>query len=79
MRVGGTLGAKDGAVEPTRTYPRRVPTGRTRPQLKISANHLDRCSAYQGMKVLKKDMGRANPLPMLLFIAAMSLRILWVV
>ena len=42
VRVGGTLGAKDGAVELTRTYARRVPAGRTRPQLKISANHLMR-------------------------------------
>ncbi len=29
-RVGGTVGARDGAVEPTWTYSWRVPTARTR-------------------------------------------------
>jgi hypothetical protein len=33
VRVGGTVGATDGAVEPTWTYSRRVPPVRIRPWL----------------------------------------------
>ncbi len=43
VRGGGTLGAKEGAVEPTGMYSRRVPAPRTRPvtsQLSFDAIHL---------------------------------------
>jgi len=32
VRVGGTVGATEGAVEPSRRYSRRVLTARTRPR-----------------------------------------------
>ena len=64
VRGGGTLGAKDGAVEPTGMYSRRVPIPRTRSaasQLSFSTNHPRRWAESSSKRSIRLWM-RKDPI-----------------